>query len=173
MKTIYNFDVLEDRINVDLKSNYQCLKNDESKIQHYASLFDRTVEEGFYNGGNLRQGEGEIATWEPNPAYMNSLEELWIGIPEILNEYDLAMEKSLRELFFESREYKDYTVIHRRVFMGQIVNSKNNKAVTMCILTVPHSHSGFEYVIQPSVHISKFIDYQSQQAIDNSAIGTS
>lgn len=157
MEKKYNFTKLENKINIELENNYHGLIGNDDRVKYYDSQFDRTIEEGFYKANGPRKGEGEVPNWEPNPAYMNSLEELWTGIPEIFGEYDLALEKSLRELFFESREYRDYTAIHRRVFIAQLVSSSNNKAVTICMLTVPHSHDKFEYIAQPTVHISKFL----------------
>lgn len=112
-----DFEKLEEKLNEILKINYSSLLNSEEKVQYYASLFDRTKEDGFYFANPERgKGEGEIPDWQPNPAYMESLEMLWTGTEVVLNDFRLRLEKTLRDLFFDSREYRDYKDIHRRVF---------------------------------------------------------
>jgi len=156
-----NFKEIENDINTSMKNTFKVLDSDQEKKKYFASLFDRTVEEGFYKNNSPRKGEGEKPTWAPNPAYMDSLEYLCEGSLKILKDHGLKLEKTLKELFYESREYKDYTTTHRRVFFGQILSISTSKPVTMFLLSVPHSHKCFEYIREPHIYLDKFLENET------------
>jgi len=153
-----SFDVglqtLESEVNELLESVCGELMADAERVEYYAGLFDRTMESGFYSGRGGPKGAGEQPTWAPNPAYMDSLEELWKPVDEALARHGLVLEKSLRDLFYESREYKDQRLDHRRVFHGQLMDKKNGVAVTYFMMSIPHSHETFRYLMPPRIQIS-------------------
>jgi len=145
---------VESEINAILTAACDRLMSDEEKVAHYSQLFDRSSESGFYASPNAPRGEGEQPTWSPNPAYMDSIEELWIPVEGKLKDYGLALEKTLRELFYLSHEYKDRKQDHRRVFHGQFVDIERGVPVTYFMMSIPHSHDGFRYVTAPQIQIS-------------------
>src|SRR5271169_4806823 len=116
----HDFKLIEARVNEILDASCQQLLADRAKRDYYASLFDRSSETGFYAQGDGPRGEGEQPTWAPNPAYMDSLEEMWIPVAAFLEQSGLVLEKTLRELFFLSPEYKDRAADHRRIFHGHL-----------------------------------------------------
>lgn len=146
---------LEREINDILREACQLLMSSPARVEHFSSLFDRTYETGFYTDNSDVRGHGEQPTWSPNPAYMNSLEEIWVGAAARLDEEGLSLEKSLRELFPSSREYHDLENDHRRVFSGQLVDKGTQVPQTFFMLTVPHSHDGFRYVEAPVIRLSE------------------
>ncbi len=148
------FQQLESEMNTILSSACARLMSDDEKVAYYSSLFDRTSESGFYASAAGPRGEGEQPTWSPNPAYMDSLEELWIDVEAKLAESGLTLEKTLRELFYLSHEYMDQTADHRRVFHGQLIDVERGKPVTYFMLSIPHSHAGFRYITPPYIQIS-------------------
>ena len=103
---------------------------------------------------NHSRGMGEKPSWEPNQAYMQSLEWIWSGCETNLTKSNLAIIKSLTELFKESREFKDSGCQHRRIFYGQLMNMDNNIPVTAFMLSAPHSHDKFLYPAPIQIHIS-------------------
>ena len=150
-----DFGAIQSGLNLLLDRGTAALMADDELCSHYESLFDRSLEQGFYGSGQGPRGTGEQPAWQPNPAYMDSLEGLWEPCTRFLSTHGLKLEKTLRELFFESREYKDFQFIHRRVFVGQLVETASNQPVSTFMLTIPHSHKGFEYCCPPAVSISK------------------
>ena len=147
-----NFEILETEINRILENSWQSLVGDPEVVNHYSAIFDRTSESGFYSGEGPR-GSGELPVWSPNEAYMQSLEKMWQPVAEYLKEKGITLDISLRNLFPTTREYKDTPIHHRRVFVGQLCSE--GKAVTLFMLTVPHSHEKFEYISAPHIQISK------------------
>jgi hypothetical protein len=95
--------------------------------------------------------------WAPNPAYMDSLEELWIPVDQRLRESGIRLEKSLRELFYLSHEYKDQDQDHRRVFHGHFVDLTLGLPVTYFMINIPHSHGGFQYLVPPTIQIASLL----------------
>jgi len=150
-----DFEKLESDINVAMEAALREILSTPGKISEYSSKFDRRKEEGFYNSEPGPIGTGETPNWEPNPAYMDSLEEIWAPAEEVLNSQGLIIDVPLRIAFSKSREYKDSLNCHRRVFVGQILQEKDGKALTVFLLTVPHSHHLFEYVTSPTIYFSK------------------
>lgn len=146
---------LELELNAILAEACHGLMSSRARVEHFASLFDRTHEAGFYAAGGPVRGEGEQPTWKPNPAYIDSLEEMWTGVEECLDRRGLALESPLRELFFTSHEYHDRVNDHRRVFHGQVVDKVSGIPRTFFMLTVPHSHDGFRYVEPPVIRLSE------------------
>jgi hypothetical protein len=149
------FAVLEAEIRQILEQSLRELLADASKVEHFANTFDRSVETGFYSDRVIALGQGETPSWHPNPAYMDSLEYLWRPVEALLESKGLALEKSLRELFYLSHEYKDHAADHRRVFHGHILDRTSRKPVTYFMLNIPHSHSGFKYLTPPRVQIAE------------------
>jgi hypothetical protein len=146
---------LEREINDIMREACQLLMSSPSKVEHFSRLFDRTQEAGFYADKSQVRGHGEQPTWAPNPAYMNSLEEIWVGAAARLDEEGLSLETSLRDLFSSSREYHDRENDHRRVFYGQLIDHATRIPKTAFMLTVPHSHDGFRYVEAPVIRLSE------------------
>lgn len=152
---------LEHDINDILHRAWLALMNDPAACGRYSALFDRTVEGQFYAAPNQVKGEGEQPTWAPNPAYMQSLEFLWEGCEPLLTTNGLGLEKPLREAFYESREYKDFDDVHRRVFVGQLLDTSTGIPSTLYLLSVPHSHAGFDLSEAPTIVISRTLRAQS------------
>lgn len=148
------FPEIETTLNELLASACSKLMSDPVRVSHYAGLFDRSTETGFYSRPDGPQGIGEAPTWAPNPAYMNSLEELWHPVEAFLDQNDLALEKPLRDLFFLSREYKDREHDHRRIFHGQLIAKAEGTPVTYFMLNIPHSHKEFGYITSPKIQIA-------------------
>ena len=148
---------LQHTTNSILSQSCAAIIGDEAKATHYAKLFDRSSEAGFYASAAGPRGEGETPTWSPNPAYMDSLEEMWTPVEALLSDHGLRLEKTLRELFFLSVEYKDRAADHRRVFHGQLVNADTGKPVTYFMLNIPHSHGGFKYLTPPRIQIAELL----------------
>jgi hypothetical protein len=157
LSTTFCFKKLESEINEILQSELAKLLADDERVAYYAGLFDRTSEANFYSSPHGPQGIGEQPTWAPNPAYMDSLEEIWIPVAERMRELGLALEKTLRELFYLSHEYKDHDEDHRRVFHGQLVDVARGIPVTYFLMNIPHSHSGFRYLVPPQVQIAPLL----------------
>jgi hypothetical protein len=151
------FQKLETEINDILRNELDNLMADRNRVAHFAQLFDRTSENNFYSGAHGPQGIGEQPTWAPNPAYMDSLEELWIPVEEKLRAFGLGLEKTLRELFYLSHEYKDQDQDHRRVFHGQLVDRARGIPVTYFMINIPHSHAGFQYLVPPAIQIAPLL----------------
>jgi hypothetical protein len=149
-----NFSQLETDLNAAMEKSCSEILSSESKTAYYAGLFDRSSEAGFYNSPAGPKGDGEKPDWQPNPAYMDSLEEMWLPAEALLRESGLTLEKTLRELFFQSREYRDRAADHRRVFVGQMVESESGRPVTCFMLNIPHSHDGFRYLTAPRIQIA-------------------
>src|SRR5215467_8758081 len=133
----------------------QLLMSSPLKVEHFSRLFDRTQEAGFYADKSQVRGHGEQPTWARNPAYMNSLEELWVGAAARLDQDGLSLKTSLRDLFPSSREYHDSENDHHRVFYEQLVDKETQTPKTAFMLTVPHSHDGFRYVEAPVIRLSE------------------
>lgn len=150
-----SFATLEQELNEILSKACRELMSSPAKVEQFGRLFDRTHETGFYREGGDVRGQGEQPTWSPNPAYMDSIEEIWTEADARLEESDLALEKSLRELFFSSHEYQDRENDHRRVFHGHLIDKTTGIPRTFFMLTVPHSHDGFRYVDAPSIRLSE------------------
>jgi hypothetical protein len=148
---------LEREVNEALDGTCRAILDDTDRRQHYASLFDRSSEEGFYGSSEGPKGEGEQPAWEPNPAYMDSLEEMWVACAEILHRNELELGEPLRKAFFSSYEYKDTLDNHRRVFTGHVVSTRTGIPITLYALTVPHSHRGFDYCETPLFYVSKLL----------------
>jgi hypothetical protein len=146
---------LERELNQVLSTACGELMGSPPRVEHFARLFDRTHESGFYTQSSGVRGQGEQPTWSPNPAYIDSLEEIWVGAAECLDRRGLALDKSLRELFFTSHEYHDRENDHRRVFHGHLVERETGVPRTFFMLTVPHSHDGFRYVEAPVIRLSE------------------
>lgn len=146
---------LERELNAVLSQACHELMGSQARVEHFANMFDRTHEAGFYAAGGPVRGQGEQPTWKPNPAYIDSLEEMWTGVEECLDGRGLALEKTLRELFFTSHEYHDRVNDHRRVFHGQLLEKESGIPRTFFMLTVPHSHDGFRYVEPPVIRLSE------------------
>src|SRR5262245_30524056 len=99
------FGRLERELNDIMREACQLLMSSPLKVEHFPRLFDRTQEAGFYADKSQVRGHGEQPTWARNPAYMNSLEELWVGAAARLDQDGLSLKTSLRDLFPSSREY--------------------------------------------------------------------
>jgi hypothetical protein len=151
------FKTLETDLNEILRGELGKLMADRKRVNHFARLFDRTSENNFYTGAHGPQGVGEQPTWAPNPAYMDSLEELWLPVEEKLREFGLGLEKSLRDLFYLSHEYKDQDQDHRRVFHGQLIDIARGTPVTYFMINIPHSHAGFQYLVPPAIQIAPLL----------------
>jgi hypothetical protein len=151
------FKTLETDLNEILRGELGKLMADTKRVTHFARLFDRTSENNFYAGAHGPQGVGEQPTWAPNPAYMDSLEELWVPVEEKLREFGLGLEKSLRDLFYLSHEYKDQDQDHRRVFHGQLIDIARGIPVTYFMINIPHSHAGFQYLVPPAIQIAPLL----------------
>lgn len=149
-----SFAGLEQELNEILSRACEALMGSPAKVKHFAGLFDRTHESGFYTNSDRIRGQGEQPTWSPNPAYIDSLEEMWTEAAARLEQRGLALEKGLRELFFTSHEYHDRENDHRRVFHGHLVDKQTGVPRTFFMLTVPHSHDGFRYVDAPAIRLS-------------------
>src|SRR5688572_3957379 len=85
---------LEEELNAVLSRACRELTTSQARVEHFAGLFDRTHETGFYSAGGQVRGEGEQPTWRPNPAYMDSLEEMWTRAEACLDQRGLALEKT-------------------------------------------------------------------------------
>lgn len=155
---------LEAMINGELERAWTRLMADPERCAHYDALFDRASEEQFYADPQRVQGKGEQPTWQPNPAYMDSLEELWSGCESLLASAGVALDRPLRQAFFDSREYRDFADVHRRVFVGQLVGGETRSPETLYLLTVGHSHSRFDYSEPPKMHISPTLSRQHSTA---------
>ena len=155
MKEEINFEQIEQKINEIFFNVWKELINNKEKIDKYSKLFDRTSEEGFYISSEGPQGKGEQPNWEPNEAYMQSIEDMWKYISVYLDPIGLKINETLRCAFKKSREYKDTNIIHRRVFSGQLVEDSTNIPITSYMLTISHSHKNFQYVEQPYIQISR------------------
>ena len=162
-KTAVDFAALERHINDRLARARDEIMSRPEEVERYQSMFDRSGETGFYDPSGPIRGEGEQPDWQPNPAYMRSLEAIWEpqegqgweSTEELLRAQGLRLERSLYELFFESREYEDTEHAHRRVFSGHIVDAESGIPVTFFMLTVPHSHERFELSTAPEISISR------------------
>jgi hypothetical protein len=155
-----DFAVLESEVNTALALAWREIVADPARVERYQSMFDRAGEAGFYGPDSLVKGQGEQPTWQPNPAYMKSLEAMWEGdgdgsCSQLLGSRGLALERSLYELFFVSREYEDTENHHRRVFNGHVLDVRSGRPLTFFMLTVPHSHERFELTTAPVVAISR------------------
>jgi hypothetical protein len=73
---------------------------------------------------------------------MESLEDMWRPVAALLENNGLALEKTLRELFDLSHEYRDHAAEHRRIFHGHLVDATCRQPVTYFMLNIPHSHKG-------------------------------
>jgi hypothetical protein len=145
---------LEQELNEILSKACEELMGSPARVEHFAGLFDRSHETGFYANTDRIRGQGEQPTWSPNPAYIDSLEEMWTEAAARLDQRGLALEKGLRDLFFTSHEYHDRENDHRRVFHGHLVDKVTGIPRTFFMLTVPHSHDGFRYVDAPAIRLS-------------------
>jgi hypothetical protein len=76
-------------------------------------------------------------------------------VAALLESKELALEKTLRELFYLSHEYRDHAADHRRIFHGHLVETRRRKLVTYFMLNIPHSHAGFKYVMPPRIQIAE------------------
>src|SRR5262249_10040557 len=115
----------------------------------------RSSETGFYASEQGPRGRGETPAWAPNPAYMESLEDMWRPVEALLERNGLALEKTLQELFYLSHEYRDHAAEHRRIFHDQLVDTGQRKPLTYFMLNIPHSHAGFDYPTCPRIHIAE------------------
>jgi hypothetical protein len=167
-RTATDFAALEQEVNDRFQRSRDAIMGEPAQVERYQSMFDRSGESGFYDPNGPIRGEGEQPTWEPNPAYIRSLEAMWDATEgddwgsseELLASHGLKLERSLYELFFDSREYEDTEHVHRRVFFGHIVQSEDDKPVTFFMLTVPHSHERFELSTAPVMVISQPLSTQ-------------
>jgi hypothetical protein len=155
--------VLEHDVNIELNRAHAAIMGDPARVATYQGMFDRSVETGFYGANSPIRGEGEKPTWKPNPAYIDSLVAMWEGDDDgssraELARRGLALERTLEELFYDSHEYEDTTLNHRRVFQGHLVEIESAKPVTFFMLTIPHSHECFDLVSPPVIAISSRLD---------------
>jgi hypothetical protein len=152
---VRRFELLEAEINGVLHDSCRKLLADPVKVAHYAGAFDRSAETGFYTSDVGPRGKGETPAWAPNPAYMESLEEIWEPVASLLESKGLALEKTLRELFYRSHEYRDHAADHRRIFHGHLIDAGRRRPVTYFMLNIPHSHAGFAYPTPPRIQIAE------------------
>jgi hypothetical protein len=157
-----DFASVEAEINSRLAVAWDAIMSDAERVAAYQAMFDRSGEAGFYDPEGPVKGRGEQPSWEPNPAYIKSLEAMWYpdggrwqSSQEVLDGHALKLERTLYELFFDSREYEDTEHVHRRVFSGHIVDDASGRPVTFFMLTVPHSHERFELSTAPVIAISR------------------
>jgi hypothetical protein len=154
--------VLQHDVNAELERAHAAIMSDPERVAVYQGLFDRTVEAGFYGDNAPVRGRGERPTWKPNPAYIQSLVAMWDGdgagsAAALLADRNLALERSLEELFYDSHEYEDTEQNHRRVFHGHLVEIGTGRPRTFFMLTVPHSHESFDLVTPPEIAISPLL----------------
>lgn len=149
-----NLGDVERKINEILRGKCEEILSDSAQVRYFSSIFDRTSEEGFYTSVEGPAGKGEKPTWSPNEAYMQSAERMWEPVLEYIAVTELQTDKSLRDLFPETREYKDTETNHRRVFFGQLCNNQR-EPITAFMLTIAHSHEKFWYPEVPYVFISR------------------
>jgi hypothetical protein len=145
---------VEDRVNALLHDAWRKLNADRAALCFYRSIFDRTGEEGFYSDPDRVSGSGEQPTWSPNEAYIQAHERMWQPVAEFLASVGLQLDAPFRELFYSSREYKDTLSDHRRVFFGQFCDVQGTP-VTAFMLTVPHSHDEFRFLVPMRIAISQ------------------
>ncbi len=155
-----DFAIVEGELNAAMERAYSAILSDPDRVAEYSAMFDRSGESGFYGPESPVKGRGEQPTWQPNPAYMRSLEAIWEGDEEgsaerLLARSGVVLERSLYDLFFDSREYEDTEHNHRRVFSGQILEADGGRPLTFFMLTVPHSHERFELTTPPVIAISR------------------
>jgi hypothetical protein len=158
-----DFAALELEVNAALARASAAITTDPAQVAMYSAMFDRTGESGFYGPDAPVKGRGEQPTWEPNPAYMKSLEAIWDGeqagsAQQLFSERGLALERPLYDMFFDSHEYEDSERNHRRVFHGHILQAPEGRPLTFFMLTVPHSHQQFELTTAPVIAISRALD---------------
>lgn len=145
---------VEDRVNALLHDAWRKLNTDQAALRFYGSIFDRTGEEGFYSDPDRVRASGEQPTWSPNEAYIQAHERMWQPVEEFLASVGLQLDAPFRELFYSSREYKDTVSDHRRVFFGQLCDDQR-VPVTAFMLTVPHSHDEFRFLVPMRISISR------------------
>jgi hypothetical protein len=148
------FSDIENRVNELLRDAWRTLNSDEAAQCYYRAVFDRTGEEGFYSDADRVRGNGEQPTWSPNEAYIQAHERMWAPADRYLASVGLQLDAPFRELFYSSREYKDTPSDHRRVFFGQFCNN-DGVPVTAFMLTVPHSHDEFRFLVPLRISLSK------------------
>jgi len=141
-------------VNAILRQAWRQLNEDRDAQRYYSSIFDRTGEEGFYSASDRLRGEGEMPTWSPNEAYIQSHEAMWEPVTRYLAGLGLRMQGTFRDLFRFSREYRDTETEHRRVFWGQLETAQG-RPLTAFMLTVPHSHECFRYSVPMIVRLSE------------------
>jgi hypothetical protein len=149
---------IEDELNAILRAEWQRLNADEEAQRFYRSVFDRTGEEGFYSHPDRVRGQGEQPTWTPNEAYIQAHERMWGAAARHLESLGLQLDAPFRELFYSSREYQDTASDHRRVFFGQFCDA-GGTPVTAFMLTVPHSHDEFRFLVPLRISISHGSDH--------------
>jgi hypothetical protein len=153
---------LERDVNAELSRAHVAIMSDPERVATYQGMFDRTVETGFYGEDSPIRGHGEKPTWKPNPAYITSLVAMWEGDDDgsgkaELERRGLTLERPLEELFYDSHEYEDTELSHRRVFQGHLVDIASRRPVTFFMLTVPHSHERFDLVQPPVIAVSSLL----------------
>jgi hypothetical protein len=145
---------VEERVNALLHDAWRKLNADAAALRFYHSIFDRTGEEGFYSDPDRVRGSGELPTWSPNEAYIQAHERMWKPVDKFLASVGLQLDAPFRELFYSSREYQDTISDHRRVFFGQFCDEQG-VPVTAFMLTVPHSHDEFRFLVPMRIAISQ------------------
>jgi hypothetical protein len=159
---------IEARMNEILGQEWQELVSDPEAQAYYGSIFERSVEGGFYSDPQRGNVPGQLPASGPNEAYIQSHEKMWEAVDRYLAAVDLKLEGAFRHLFSSSREYEDSETEHRRVFCGQLCNAEG-KPLTSFMLTVPHSHERFRYSAPMQIALSKGVLFEPARVRSNQA----
>ena len=142
------------KLGINLTNNFkqrhkELFSNGSSSRKHFDDIFKRPKEIE-----SKIQGVSEKPTWLPHEAYMFFLEWFWEPIEKHLISLNLSLEKKWRNNFADSRDYKDYEFEHRRIFFGQLVDTKKEHPVTSFMLTAAHDHKKFNWPAPPIIQIA-------------------
>lgn len=143
------FTKINHELNAILKQKTEQVNTEKHLRDQYIELFQQPNE--------ASKGEGEMPTWSPNPAYMQSLMWIWQAAERYLNRKNLATDQALYDTFTHSREYKDFKFEHRRIFYGQLISLESQKPVTAFMLNVAHSHRQFYYPVPVKIYIMEHL----------------
>lgn len=147
---------IEAAINEILHSEWAQLISDPAAESRYGSIFDRSVEVGFYDDRHRAHDTQPHPDAKPNEAYIQAHEAMWQPVDRYLDSVGLRLGCTFRQLFLSSREYEDSAIEHRRVFFGEMTDARG-RGITAFMLTVPHSHECFRFSMPMRIALSQSI----------------
>lgn len=145
---------LEDAINSALQKSFRTVISDPAWVSKMQAIFTEESSRVYEAKSHQSKVDWQKPEWQPHEVHMQYLEQVWIGIQPLLDEYGLELDQSLRDSFMQSREKEITATDHNRRFFGVLLDKDSRKPALYFELNVPHSHAQVAYNEAPTIRLS-------------------